>query len=121
MKGKSSRDCESGYGDGGVIGVTRETCTPTTSAGGVRSVDFVRAAALVVSSCCSVSEVGVPHTEPMPPLLGSGLRDEGFQVSATSITQDGSQQHSGWYKSSGPDCRLLQFSGSFPAIDGKRY
>ena len=50
MKGKSFRDCESGYGDGGVIGVTRETCTPTTSAGGVRSVHFVRAAALVVST-----------------------------------------------------------------------
>ena len=104
-----------------MIGATQETGTPTTSAGGVRSVEIVCAAAPLVSSRCSVSEVVEPHIGPMPSLLGSGLRDEGFQVTATSITQDGSQQHSGWYKSSGPDCRLLQFSGSFPAIDGKRY
>ena len=78
-----------------------------------RSVQFVCAAVPVVNSCCSVSEVGVPHIEPMPSLLGSGLRDEGFQVTATSITQDGSQQHSGWYKSSGPDCRLLVSMGVF--------
>ena len=59
--------------------VTGDTATPTISVGGVPSVDLVRVAASVVSSCRPVSVVGdyelvvaIPHTEPMPLCLALG-------------------------------------------------